>query len=152
MPTKKSTPAKKKETPESKKNLMDNLKTATLKVSVETLKAVSEENEILRQKLAAYEYPKDPQPMAVNKPAPMSTMLTQFCEQMDGQLSRLYNSINTLEVTAERLQFTKSDGQRDQGTNPASSDLSTRLGGLLEYFSYQNMRLEDLNAKLNNLI
>lgn len=152
MPTKKSTPAKKKETPESKKNLMDNLKTATLKVSVETLKAVSEENEILRQKLAAYEYPKDPQPMAINKPAPMSTMLTQFCEQMDGQLSRLYNSINTLEATTDRLQFAKKDGSIAEGTMPQDADLNTRLGRLLDHLSYQNSRFEDLNAKLNNLI
>ena len=170
MPTKKSTPAKKdapkksvkdqsgfkwKQTGEFKiPGTQDIARTYDVSLperqSESLLAAFAKQNEELRVKLAIYEAPKDQK--AANKPEPMSTMLTQFCEQMDGQLSRLYNSINTLEATTDRLQFAKKDGSIAEGTMPQDADLNTRLGRLLDHLSYQNSRFEDLNAKLNNLI
>lgn len=79
-----------------------------------------------------------------------ATMLSQFAEQLDGQLSRLYNSLNTLDALANRLLIQKEDGI--QGNAPEAHDLSTRYSNLLSYFSNQNDRLDFLNTKLSDLI
>lgn len=92
-----------------------------------------------------------PKPMSAGlADPPRASMLNQFAEQLDGQLSRMYNSLNTLSVTVDRLVLQK-DGQAT-GTQPEAHDLSTRLSNLLNYFAYQNERFEQLNNKLSDLI
>ena len=79
-----------------------------------------------------------------------ATMLSQFAEAFDGQLSRLYNSLNTLDAISNRLVANKEDGIK--GNAPEAQDLSSRLSNLIGYFSHQNDRLDMLNAKLSDLI
>lgn len=79
-----------------------------------------------------------------------TTMLSQFATEFDGQLSRLYNSLNLLGSLANRLNFQKED--QVKGNAPEAHDLSSRLSNLLGYFSQQNDRLDLLNSKLSDLI
>lgn len=79
-----------------------------------------------------------------------SSMLSQFAEQLDGQLNRMYNSLNTLAVTSDRLLSTKDNGVSEQAPEP--HDFSGRFSNLITYFSCQNERLEALNNKLSDLI
>lgn len=79
-----------------------------------------------------------------------AAMLSQFADRLDGQLSRLYDSLNTLDTMANRLLIQKEDAI--QGNAPEFHDLSTRYSNLLNYFSIQNDRLDFLNTKLSDLI
>lgn len=83
-------------------------------------------------------------------PPQRATMLSQFAEELDGQLSRLYNSLNTLDTLAGRLLISKEDVIK--ANSPEAQDLSTRYGNLLAYFCHQNDRLDFLNTKLSDLI
>lgn len=110
-------------------------------------KSLVKENHRLTELLSKHQS----EPMQqLSKPLERTTMLSQFAEAFDGQLSRLYNSLNTLDSLANRLVLQKQDGVQEKSPEP--HDLSTRLSNLLAYFSQQNDRLDLLNAKLSDLI
>lgn len=116
-------------------------------ISLAELEKVEAENYALKTLLSKHQS----EPMPKENPLPpRSTMLSQFAEAFDGQLSRLYNSLNTLDSLTNRLVLQKEDGVK--GNAPEAHDLSTRLSNLLGYFSQQNDRLEILNAKLSDFI
>lgn len=110
------------------------------------LDAVTAENYALKTLLSKHQS----EPMQQTVSPQRATMLSQFAEQLDGQLSRLYNSLNTLDTLANRLLIQKEDAI--QGNAPEAHDLSTKYGNLLTYFSNQNDRLDFLNTKLSDLI
>lgn len=92
----------------------------------------------------------EPMPQTKNPLPQRATMLSQFAEQLDGQLSRFYNSLNTLDGIANRLLIQKEDGVK--GNVPEAHDLSSRYSNIVSYFSAQNDRLDFLNTKLSDLI
>lgn len=93
----------------------------------------------------------DPMPQTKESLPQRATMFSQFAEQLDAQLSRLYYSLNTLDTLANRLLIQKEE-DAIQWNAPESHDLSTRYSNLLNYFSIQNDRLDFLNTKLSDLI
>lgn len=106
------------------------------------------ENYALRTLLSKHQ--SEPMPQTKESLPQRATMLSQFAEQLDGQLSRLCNSLNTLDILANRLLIQKEDGIK--GNDPEAHDLSTRYSNLLAYFASQNDRLDLLNTKLSDLI
>lgn len=106
------------------------------------------ENYTLRTLLSKHQ--SEPMQQIKEIPPQRATMLNQFAEQLDGQLSRLYNSLNTLNTLANRLLIQKEDSA--QGSSPEAHDLSTRYSNILTHFSNQNDRLDFLTTKLSDLI
>lgn len=140
--TKKKTP-----TPVKKDSYKSGNTTVEFAASVDILRQLAAENESLKTLLSKHQS----EPMSqLSNPNERTPMLSQFADQMDGQLSRLYNSLNTLDSLSNRLVFKKQDDNKEKTIE--STDLCGRLGNLLDYLSYQNDRLDILNAKLSDLI
>lgn len=79
--------------------------------------------------------------------------LSNLLGELDGQLSRFYNGMNTLDRLADLLKVTSATGATDLSKNEVLPvDRMGKLDDLLETFNHLNNRLEATTSYLEEII
>jgi histone deacetylase complex regulatory component SIN3 len=110
------------------------------------LEALLKENKEMKERL-------NPQPIKASamKPEPLPN-LNSLLSQIDSNLSRLFNSINTLDSMSALLRPSNHTEMPIGNMPPAPSDIFSRMERILSDFNHLNNRLEATNAYLGEII
>lgn len=110
------------------------------------LEALLQENKMLKERL-------NPQPKEMSQPMQTADpTLDNLLGEMNKQLSRYYNGLNTLDQFSDRLKTSPLTATQGGQETVAPSDIFGKLDSMLQTFNYLNNRLEGTNGYMGEII
>jgi hypothetical protein len=80
-----------------------------------------------------------------------TVFLEDFNNKLNAEISRLFNTINEMDLVLCRINKSYSLGQPTKTESVAQGDYMGKLEELLLYFNTQNNRLRHISDKLNTI-